>query len=284
MNRRPAARFYHRAVPEKPAGAAGEPLEEAVSRLFGERPEDFVAARTRLVRELRAGGQAELAARLASVRRPTLSLWTANRLHEIAPEDFAGLLQAGSELQEAQSRAAGGDSAERSRFRELIGRHSELVDRLVRAGRSLLQEHGYGAGDELNRRLAATLRAASTEPGDDGRRLARGSLQSEPEPSGFGLMATSTGADAPVEGGEAPQPTRQQRAAERRARAVEARREATDRERAAVAARTKADELARRARQLTAEAAEAREQAEAADREATEAERAAAEAWSAVKE
>src|SRR6202023_359266 len=51
----------------------------------------------------------------------------------------------------------------------------------------------HGGGDEVGRRLAATLRAQSTEPGESGRRLAQGSLPAEVEPGGFELISAGTG-------------------------------------------------------------------------------------------
>ena len=273
-----------------------EALEEASRRLNSERPEDFVAARGRLVRELRGQGERELAGRVAALRRPTLSLWLANRLGEVAAPELEELLAVGGELQDAQAKAARGDSAARGRFRELIARHSQLIEALVRAAQSYATENGHGGGDEVGRRLAATLRAASTEPGESGRRLARGSLPADVEPGGFELISAGTresgaeagergeGREGAAAGRDSPKADQEAPGVERAARAAEARKIAAERERAAVAARSRADELARRARSLLREAARAQEEADAAEGEAAAAQNDAAQARQAAEE
>ncbi|MDP9248682.1 MAG: hypothetical protein M3O95_11425 [Candidatus Dormibacteraeota bacterium] len=273
-----------------------EALEEASRRLYSERPEDFVAARGRLVRELRGQGERELAGRVAALRRPTLSLWLANRLSEVAAPELEELLAVGGELQDAQAKAARGDAGARRRFRELIARHSQLIEALVRAAQSYAAENGHGGGDEVGRRLAATLRAASTEPGESGRRLAQGSLPAEVEPGGFELISAGTregraeagergeGRKEAATGEESFRAGEEASGVEGAARAAEARKLAAERERAAVAARSRADELARRARSLLREAARAQEEADAAESEAAAAQNEAAQARQAADE
>jgi hypothetical protein len=273
--------------------SSSEEAFEAASRpLYRERPEDFVAARNRAVREARGRGDKELATRLAALRRPNLSLWLANRLHEVAPHQLKNLLAVADQMQAAQARAARGDAAARKQFRELISSHSHLIEELVRSGLSFAEQNGQGAGEEVGRRLAATLRAASAEPAEGGRRLAEGRLLGDLEPAGFELMSgapagpmteageTFTGAE-PSETGEARAATS---ALEATAQAAEARRTAAERERAAVAFRSRADELARKASALAREAGKAREEADAAEEQAEAAEREAADARRAAQE
>jgi hypothetical protein len=274
-----------------------EAFEAASRQLYRERPEDFVAARNRAVREARGRGERDLAARLAALRRPNLSLWLANHLHEVAPHQLKNLLAVAGQMQAAQARAARGDAAARKQFRELITRHSHLIEELVRAGLSFAEESGQGAGEEVGRRLAGTLRAASAEPQEGGRRLAEGRLLADLEPAGFELVSGAP-AGPPPEAGETPgagEPsetaeaeTAQARGAtlrlEAAARAAEARRTAAERERAAVAARSRADELARKASALAREAGKAREEAQAAELQAATAEQEAADARRAAQE
>lgn len=271
---------------DDPQAGSDKAVDEALRALYAEPLEEFVAARNRRVRELRARGERDLAARVAALRRPTLSLWLANRLHEAAPDELKELLAAGRELQTAQAAAAGGDAAARRRFRDLIGRHSQLIDVLIRRGQGLAEERGHGAGDEVSRRLAATLRAASTEPGESGERLLQGRLAAEPEAGGFDLVS----APAPARAGgteragaaETDQPGAT--ALDAPARAAEARLRATEKERAAVAARSRAQELTRRADALAKQARSAQEEAEAAERQARSAEAEAADAKRAAQE
>jgi hypothetical protein len=272
-------------------------FDEARAALYREPPEDFVAARDRLVRELRGRKERELASRVARLRRPPLSLWLANRLHEVAGPQLRELFSAGGELQAAQASAASGDAGARRRFRELIGRHSQLIDGLVRAGLALSEEQGHGSGEEVGRRLAATLRAASTEPGDAGRALLEGRLEAEMEPGGFALVTSPPSgagfgarepagtAGTPAAGvGEGERDQSRESALETAARAAEARRAAVESERAAMAARSRAEELSHRADALAREARKAREEADAAQEKARSAEEAAAEAQQAARQ
>jgi hypothetical protein len=277
-------------VTDEGAGSE-EAFENARAALYGERPEEFVAARDRLARELRARKERELAGRVAKLRRPPISLWLANRLHEVAGEPLRELLSVGRELQAAQASAAAGDASARRRFRELIGRHSQLLDGLLRAGLAHAEEQGYGSGEEVGRRLAATLRAASTEPGESGRALLEGRLESEPEAAGFGLLASPSaaafGPAAPADASgarEAAGDEQRESALQIAARAAEARRTAVESERAAVAARSRAEELSHRADGLAREARRAREEADTAQEEARSAEAAAAEAQQAARD
>lgn len=246
------------------------PEPDPVAALFRERPDTFVASRNRLVRELRARGDRESAAELASLRRPTLSVWAANRLHEVAADRFQELMAAGREVEAAQARAAAGDAEARGEFRRLLARHASLIDELVRAGADLLEQEGYGASEEVLRRLAATLRTASADPSGPGQQLAEGRLQADLEPAGFGLVAPLP---TPT-----PAATQCDAAREVAARAADAHREAEELERAAVAARTRADELGRRAKRLAEDARVAGAEAAAAEEEARTLEERSAEA------
>jgi hypothetical protein len=264
-------------------------LKEARAALYQERPEDFVAARDRLVKELRGRKERDLAAAVARIRRPTVSLWLANRLHEVDGESLRELLDAGGKLQVAQARAAAGDADARRRFRELIGRHARLIDGLVNAALGLAAEHGHGAGEEVGRRLASTLRAASTEKGEEGRALLEGTLEAEMEPGGFSLVSPAAGGFEPavIPGTAAVEKTPEDAQSDRlemAARAAEARRAAVESERAAIAARTHAEELSRKADALAREARKAREEADAAQELAHSAEAAAAEAKQAARD
>src|ERR671923_54590 len=86
-------------------------LEAALAALYALPPEQFVAGRDGLVRQLRARGEREAAAMVAVLRRPTLSLWAANWLAREAPEEVRALLGLGAELRDAQRRALAGDRA-----------------------------------------------------------------------------------------------------------------------------------------------------------------------------
>src|SRR5918912_702145 len=94
-------------------------LDAALTALDALPPGDFVAGRNGLARELRAAGQADLAALVARLPKPTLSVWAANQLARTVPGEVARLLEAGAALRAAQ-RAALATAAAPAEIREQL--------------------------------------------------------------------------------------------------------------------------------------------------------------------
>ena len=61
-------------------------FDQRLDELYRERPEDFVATRDELVKELRADGDRDGAERLKKLRRPTATAWLINRVALDSPE------------------------------------------------------------------------------------------------------------------------------------------------------------------------------------------------------
>ena len=81
---------------------------DPVDDLFLVPPEEFVAARNALAKQLRAGGERERAAEVAALRRPSVPDWALNVVaHEHAGE-LEPFLAAAQESREAQRAAASG--------------------------------------------------------------------------------------------------------------------------------------------------------------------------------
>ena len=114
-------------------------------RLYGLRPVDFTAARTKEAAAAKAAGHAALAREITKLRRPTVSAWAVNRLAREHPDELAELLSIGRELREAWQAQDAGALAGLSRRRgEVTGR----LARLVRAGGGLsaaaVAPHAHG--------------------------------------------------------------------------------------------------------------------------------------------
>ncbi len=62
-----------------------------IDELYGVPLEDFVAARDELAKELIAAGDGDEAKRVKSLRKPTVTAWTLNRLARERPELMAAL-------------------------------------------------------------------------------------------------------------------------------------------------------------------------------------------------
>ena len=274
----------------------GSDAHPDVDELFEAGPEEFVARRQALVKQLKAAGERERAAEVAALRRPTVAAWAVNQLARRHPDELSHLLELGRELEEAHEGLLGGarpDSAVAAgrRRREAV---AALADLAV----GLLTESGRGA-DAHRDAIADTLDAASLNP-QAGAVVQAGRLTKELDaPSGFGLdwvaddwsppprrppEAKADGRDdAPVDDSsdgaaneEAAEARREAHAAEAEAAAASAREEAKRAAKAAADAEQEVDRLeleldeaksaARAARRAAADAAaQARKAAAAAE-------------------
>ncbi|MDQ6899360.1 MAG: hypothetical protein M3072_07625 [Candidatus Dormibacteraeota bacterium] len=247
-------------------------LDELLAELYGGDPDDFVARRGALVKQLRKDGRAELARQILAARRPAVNLWAANHLAEFAPTVLEELLESGRRLQVAQIAALEGRAV--IDLRGLLSAHSIALQRAVDGAARFLGSRDRDASDAVRRRLQTTLRAVSLGARELGEALAAGRLTAEPEQEGFGGFASvvvQTGA-----------PGRKAAVAEPMPKAEPKRQLASGSDPDLLArvetAKSAADVQRRLARQLDAEAAELARRAERLAEEATGAAAAAAEA------
>jgi hypothetical protein len=241
-------------------------IEDALDELYAAAPEDFVAERARLAKELKAEGRGVEAAQLSKTKKPSLAAWALNRLVRERRRDVDLLLDSGHRLRAAQAGVLQG--AERDAFTQARRTEREAVDRLTREAENLLRERG-SASDAVLAQVSASLRAAAVS--EEGRELlARGRFtQALTGGQGFELLGELAG-EAP------PQPPARQRTAaakkktEERQRAREALNDAKatlrQAERNARGARQEAERIAAAARSAEHDADAAEKAAEAAAR------------------
>jgi len=166
--------------------------EQEADELFGLPPEGFVAARDDLARRLRKEGDAEAAAGVKALRRPTLSAWAVNQLARGRGPELERLLAAGERLRAAHQAALAGEGA--AELRAAARAEREAVSGLVEAALQVLQEAGHPVTDTTRDRVAATLHAAAADPAA-AELVRHGRLTSDLDPSGFGTPL-DTDADA----------------------------------------------------------------------------------------
>src|SRR5438876_7791085 len=124
-------------------------LDEAADQLYGSSLDDFVSERTRLVKELRATGEAEEAATLAKSRKPTVAAWVLNQLARRNRRDIDLLLDAGHRLRDAQAEALTGE--EKGEFERARKTERDALRSLNReAERFLTAERGGACASGLN--------------------------------------------------------------------------------------------------------------------------------------
>jgi hypothetical protein len=280
---------------------------DPIDRLYDLPPAEFTPARDALAKELKAGGDAEAAAAVKALRKPSAAAWAINRAARDVPDGLRALLDAGDALRAAQADLLAG-TAERTDLRRAGETERAAVSAMVAAAAEAAEAAGHPLSAASATRVRETLHAAAL---DDGVRdaLAAGRLEREAEAAGFasGLVAAAAPARraAPKAAPGAPTDDRaakraaakqvaerlkQARAAAREA-LTEANRAAREAERVAETAGKRLDvaRVKAEAAQRELDEAQAREQAEAtaceaAQRELRAAKGAAAAAQSALDE
>ncbi len=187
-----------------------ERLEAIADELYGLAPDEFVAARTARVAELRQTGDSELAAAVKALGRPTTAAWLANRLVRERRNDVGRLLDLGASMREAQARLAGED------LRQLSRQRHEIVRALGVEARKLAVDTGTPISKDVERQLGSTLEAALVDDaGSDA--LRAGHLKKALQFSGFAASDMADAVAAPL----APRPAAD-RAGKAKAEAEEA--------------------------------------------------------------
>src|SRR5689334_5819111 len=99
----------------------GVTIEELVAELLAGPPAEFTARRTAKARELKAAGQAALAAEVSSLRKPPVALWAANQVARREGPSLDRLRRAAEEVVAAQQSAVVGRSGAAADLRRASG-------------------------------------------------------------------------------------------------------------------------------------------------------------------
>src|SRR5206468_5728848 len=105
-------------------------LDTRVDALFALDPSEFIAARDRDAKELRAAGRGDDAAFVKALRKPTVAAWALNQVVRTQPDAIDEFLALSAELRVEQETALTGDART---FRRLLDRRRELERLLVNA-------------------------------------------------------------------------------------------------------------------------------------------------------
>jgi hypothetical protein len=241
-------------------------IEDEIDRLFGLPLNEFTRARNDLARQLKQDADADGAAAVRALEKPTVAAWTVNQLARHHAADVRTLLGAGEALRKAQDTLLAGGNATDS-LRGATAEERDAIRTLTERAEAVLREAGRPVPQATLERVAATLRAAAVD--DEGRRLLEaGRLTAELDPAGFGGLAGVTatpGRRRPRS--KSPEPAAADRRREReeeQRRRKELRQEARELERAARAAEREADRAEAAAGQARRRAEQARTEADAA--------------------
>ena len=228
-------------------------LDDALNELYDAAPEEFVAERKRLAKQLKADGHKADAGHVAKLRKPTVAAWALNRLARDHRRDIDLLLDSGHRLRAAQARVLRGEA--REMFEQAQRTERETIGRLVRGADQLLGERG-GASSTVLEQVAASLHAAAVS--EQGREILAAGQFTEPLTlEGFDAVAGL--APPPSKRAAKPKPSRStEELKQARAELADARKRLRDAERTA----HEAHRLAAQADSNVEDAAEAVRKAE----------------------
>jgi hypothetical protein len=244
----------------------------AAGALFRVSPEEFTAARNRLVAELRRAGNASAADAVAKLSRPTPAVWAIN---QVAHRDRAAvdrLLAAADQLKRAQLGRGGSADVPAS-----TKAYQDAIQAVVERSLAELKEAGRPTTVAIQNRLTGTVMAAAADP-TLREPLREGRLEREQTATGFDVFGDArpalrvvrpaTGSRPSGRAPSPPRPSPEERDAARRRAEARLRLETARAD--LVQAEARARELAKTATERSKEAAEARERAVAAERAAAE--------------
>ncbi len=226
--------------------AVADPLVRETQKLYGLPPSEFTAARNARAKALKPD-DAELAAAVAALPKPTVAAAALNELVREDPSEVRALVQSGKRLRAAQESAVKGKRVD---LDAAIREHREALDRVQR---DLRRRKLTGATLD---RATQTLRVASLDP-ELHRLLERGLFHADLTSSGFGLDPGIVPAGKPAPKRKPP-PKDDRKERERR------RREAESRVREAESALADAERKAKTAQREVERAAAAVEKAQKA--------------------
>jgi len=143
--------------------------------LYAAEPEEFVAARNALAKQLKAAGDKDTAAEVAKLRRPPVSAWALNQVARSRPDEIEAVMTAAADLAGALADPAGAD------LRAIQRAFRSAIEAVVRTTLDVVSSSGRNPSPGLQQAIQATLQAAAV---DDGIALAlRSGVLAEDEPA-----------------------------------------------------------------------------------------------------
>ena len=124
-------------------------IDDVAGELYGLAPEEFTAARNARAKAAKAAGDAELAARVQSLRKPTAGAWLLNQLVRRHADVVQQVLDLGARLRAAQGTLAADE------LRALDGQRRQLTRAVA--------EQAAGLGRDAGRKVTAATTAEVEE-------------------------------------------------------------------------------------------------------------------------
>jgi hypothetical protein len=163
----------------------GKGDEEEIDALFQLSPPEFVAARNALATQLKKAGRDDVASRVRSLPKPSISAWTVNQLYWKHRAAFEKLLATGERFRQAQASRLAGRNAD---IHRLLNERREELSAMARLAVEILQRSSGSAPPGVMRRITASLEALSAYGTLEGAPRA-GRLVEDVDPPGFDALA-----------------------------------------------------------------------------------------------
>jgi hypothetical protein len=177
--------------------------DERLNELYRDHPDEFVAGRNQLAKEIRAAGDRDEAERVRKLRRPTVAAWLINRAALTSPSRLEEFAEASRRLEEAQGKALEGKDEGASEWRAAAERETEATGAIVEIADSGARDAGHPPSQRALELVVETLRAASGDP-ELRERVLRGRVEREQSAATLGTLTVG------------PPPKRERRSAKQR--------------------------------------------------------------------
>ena len=155
-------------------------LDDVVAELLSGPLDEFTNRRNSRSKELKVAGQRELAAEVATLRKPPVAVWAVNHLARSNKPVLERLRRAGEAVVQAQSGAVAGRKNAALELRSASDALQRELEVAVRAAGDVLRADEHAADEATLRRVQEMLRLAAVSGGETWDRLQRGALISEP--------------------------------------------------------------------------------------------------------
>ena len=163
----------------------GKGDEDDIDGLFQLSPPEFVAARNALAAQLKKSGRDDVAGRVRSLPKPSISAWTVNQLYWKHRAAFEKLLATGERVRQAQASRLAGKGADLHR---VLNERREELSAMSKLAVEILQRSSGAAPAGVMRRITASLEALSAYGTLQGAPQA-GRLVEDVDPPGFDALA-----------------------------------------------------------------------------------------------
>jgi hypothetical protein len=159
---------------------AADPLLSIAEELYSLLPADFTGTRNQWAKQTKADGDADVAAAVSALRRPSVAAWVVNMMMRHQLDQMTQVLELGASLRQAQADLDG------EALRELTRQRRQLTTAVTRQGRELAGELGVRVTESVAEQVQATLHAAMVDE-DAAAAVRSGLLVSALEATGVGV-------------------------------------------------------------------------------------------------